>query len=360
MTDDPMQALASGVLDRVRGHLEREITGLVEGLRAHTTEERQLAAQAARAEAESAAAALVSGALAAERTAFEQRLTEARAEAREQALADARGDERVADLARADRLLTSVRTLDDAGSLSEALDALAHAAQREAGRAVVLLVRGDQLRGWAQAGFDDVVSDARALILPLAESGLLAAAVSTGAPASASAADGSPAVPAPLALESADRQGIAAPITVDGRVVAVVYADNGGEATREVPSAWPEHVELLARHASRCLEGLTARQSVRARTDGVVAGRDGGHDDESARRYARLLVSEIKLYHETVVDEGRREGDLRTRLSTQIERARQLYEERVPPHVRSQSDFFEGELVRTLAGGDAALLGQAS
>ena len=144
----------------------------------------QAAAQVARAEAESAAAALASGAIAAERSAFEERLTAARAEARDQALADARGDERVADLARADRLLASVRSLDDASSLSDALDALARAAQLEAGRAVVVLVRGDQLRGWAQAGFDDAVPDVRALTLPLADSGLLATAVSTGAPAS--------------------------------------------------------------------------------------------------------------------------------------------------------------------------------
>ena len=360
MTDDPIQALVSGMLDRVRGQWQQEITGLVEGLHAHTSEERELAARAARAEAESAAAALASAAIAAERTAFEQRLTAARLEAREQALAEAAGDERVADLARADRLLASVRALDDAASLSDALDALAHAAHLEAGRAVVLLVRGDQLRGWAQAGFDDIVPDARMLVLPLAEAGLLAAAVSTGAPASPTAADGSPAAPAPFALDSADRQGIAAPLTVDGRVVAVVYADDGGEARREVPSAWPEHVELLARHASRCFEALTARQSVRARTDGVVAGRDGVQHDEAARRYARLLVSEIKLYHEAVVDEGRRNADLRTRLGAQIARARQLYEERVPPRVRTQSDFFEAELIRTLADGDAALLGQAS
>ena len=358
MTDDPIQALVSGVLDRVRGQLQQELTGLVEALHAHTAEAQQAAAHAARAEAESAAAALASGAIAAERSAFDERLTAARAEARELALAEARGDERVADLARADRLLASVRSLDDAPSLSDALDALARAAHVEAGRAVVLLVRGDQLRGWAQAGFDDLVPDVRALTLPLAEAGLLAAAVSTGASAS-STADGSPKAPAPLALDSADRQGIAVPITVDGRVVAVVYADDGRDATREVPSAWPEHIELLARHASRCLEALTARQSVRARTDGVVAGRDGGQDDESARKYARLLVSEIKLYHEAVVDEGRRHGDLRTRLGAQITRARQLYEERVPPRVRTQSDFFEAELISTLADGDAALLGLA-
>jgi hypothetical protein len=357
MTDDPIQALVSGVLDRVNGQLQRELTGLVEGLHAHTAEARSLAAQAARSEVESAAAALASGAIAAERSAFEGRLAAARAEAREQALGEARGDERVADLARADRLLASVRALDAAASLSDALDALARGAQAEAGRAIVILVRGDQLRGWAQAGFDQAVPDARALTLPLADAGLLATAVSTGAPASSGAADS---VPAPLALDAADRQGIAAPLIVDGRVVAVVYADDGGDSAREVPSAWPEHIELLARHASRCLEALTARQSVRARTDGVVAGRDGGQDDESARRYARLLVSEIKLYHEAVVDEGRRHGDLRARLDAQITRARHLYEQRVPPRVRTQADFFEAELVRTLADGDAALLGQAS
>ena len=360
MTHDPIQALVSGVLDRVRGQLQQELNGLVEGLRAHTAEERDLAARAARAAAESAAAALASGAIAAERTTFEEQLTTARTESRELALADAAGAERVADLARADRLLASVRALDAAGSLSDALDALSRAAQLEAGRAIVLLVRGGELRGWAQAGFDDIVPDARALILPLAESGVLAAAVSTGAPASSNAADGSPAAPAPLALDSANRQGIAVPLMVDGRVVAVLYADDGGEAMREVPSAWPEHVEVLACHASRCLEALTARQSVRARADGVVAGRDGGQDDESAQRYARLLVSEIKLYHEATVDEGRRNGDLRTRLGAQIARARQLYEERVPPRVRTQSDFFEAELIRTLADGDAALLGQPS
>jgi hypothetical protein len=196
------------------------------------------------------------------------------------------------------------------------------------------------------------------LTLPLAEAGVLATAVASGAPASI-ATDGSLTAPAPLTLSSAGRQGIAAPLIVDGRVVAVVYADDGGEAEREVPSAWPEHIELLSRHASRCLEALTARQSVRARTEGVVAARDG-QDDESARRYARLLVSEIKLYHEAMVDEGRRSGDLRTRLGAQIARARQLYDQRVPTGTGGRRDFFEDELVRTLADGDAARLGRAS
>ena len=81
-------------------------------------------------------------------------------------------------------------------------------------------------------------------------------------------------------------------------------------------------------------------------------------DHLSPRRLedARLLVSEIKLYHESAVVEGQRDRDLATRLGGEIARARVLYEERVPPHVRQRADFFYDELVRTLANGDATLL----
>ena len=53
-------------------------------------------------------------------------------------------------------------------------------------------------------------------------------------------------------------------------------------------------------------------------------------EETSARRYARLLVSEIKLYHEPAVIDGRRDRDLATRLGGEIARARVMYEERVP------------------------------
>ena len=79
-------------------------------------------------------------------------------------------------------------------------------------------------------------------------------------------------------------------------------------------------------------------------------------EDASARRYARLLVSEIKLYHEAAVVDGRRDRDLATRLGGEIARARVLYEQRVPLEVRERADYFHDELVRTLANGDATLL----
>ena len=82
---------------------------------------------------------------------------------------------------------------------------------------------------------------------------------------------------------------------------------------------------------------------------------DGG--DEAARRFARLLVSEIKLYNEGAVRVGRQQRDLSRRLRGEIERARRLYEERVPPAVVARDAYFQQELVQTLAGGDASLLG---
>jgi hypothetical protein len=78
---------------------------------------------------------------------------------------------------------------------------------------------------------------------------------------------------------------------------------------------------------------------------------------DDARRLARLLISEIKLYNEKKVDEGRAASDLYERLKDDIERSRQVYDERTPEHIRREHDFFKDELVRILADGRAESLG---
>jgi hypothetical protein len=77
----------------------------------------------------------------------------------------------------------------------------------------------------------------------------------------------------------------------------------------------------------------------------------------NARRFARLLVSEIKLYNEQKVSEGRRNNDLYDRLKEDIDRSRQMYEKRVVPSVAAKFDYFYDELVNTLAEGDPGKLG---
>jgi hypothetical protein len=79
------------------------------------------------------------------------------------------------------------------------------------------------------------------------------------------------------------------------------------------------------------------------------------HDD--AKRFARLVVSEIKLYNEAKVTEGRKTRDIYERLKEDIERGRQMYHDRVSQAVRDSSDYFQDELVRILAGGDPNALG---
>ena len=81
---------------------------------------------------------------------------------------------------------------------------------------------------------------------------------------------------------------------------------------------------------------------------------------DDARRLARLLISEIKLYNEKKVEDGRAASDLYERLKDDIERSRQVYDERTPANIRQDTDFFHDELVRILADGRAEALGSPS
>jgi len=80
------------------------------------------------------------------------------------------------------------------------------------------------------------------------------------------------------------------------------------------------------------------------------------HND--ARRFARLLVSEIKMYNEQKVAEGRSQCDLYDRLREYIDRSREMYDKRVKPEVARKYDYFHHELVTRLAEGSEEKLGE--
>ena len=173
------------------------------------------------------------------------------------AVSDAPGAERETEPANTSRLLEGVKTLDDAGSLTDVLDVLVYRARREAARAAILLVRGDQILGWRLAGFDSAVPDPGTIQLNLKDSGAIVEAVRSGVPKIVGPQlSGLDFAPLP-----ADRAGLAVPVQCGGRTVAVLYADDFGMEAGRVPSAWPEVVEVLVRHAGRCLETITALHS---------------------------------------------------------------------------------------------------
>ena len=76
-----------------------------------------------------------------------------------------------------------------------------------------------------------------------------------------------------------------------------------------------------------------------------------------AKRFARLLVSEIKLYNEHHVIEGRGNCDLYLRLKRDIDRSREMYEKRISPIVSRKIDYFHDEIIRILGDNDPSTLG---
>lgn len=124
-----------------------------------------------------------------------------------------------------------------------------------------------------------------------------------------------------------------------------------------VSSGHPE----VAETASDSMAGQTPRRPQKERAlDLPIDVAEGDRPEHvKARRFARLLVSEINLYNEQKVKEGRESNDLYDRLREAIDRSREMYEKRVAPPVASQFDYFHYELVNSLAEGNAQRLGNS-
>ena len=286
-----------------------------------------------------------------------------------EAIDRARTDSHQTELSRAARLAGATRNLDEARGLSEVLERLVQGAGQEVDRAAVLLVKGVRLAGWRLAGFAPGTPPAKSIDLSVSEAGLAGAVLKSGEAASrpSDAAEG-PGLP-PFAANAGERHAMALPVRVGGEVVAVLYADAPRVNELSSDARWPAILEVLVRHASRVLEAMTVEQAAglslprplargsHSAVPGPVEQAGNGDEETTARRYARLLLSEIRMYHEPIVDAGRRSGDLMSRLHGEIERARRLYEARVPESVQARAEYFDQELVRTLAGGDRTLLG---
>ena len=124
-------------------------------------------------------------------------------------------------------------------------------------------------------------------------------------------------------------------------------------------------MQILGRHASINLAHLTAARAAEAMRRSMAPAAEAAparperpekEDGTSARRYARLLVSEIKLYNEAAVRLGRQKRDLLERLKPEIERARKRHSAYLAGS-RCACGAVSTGAVQTLADGDASLLG---
>ncbi|HEY1271887.1 MAG TPA: hypothetical protein VGF08_07875 [Terriglobales bacterium] len=309
-------------------------------------------------------------------------------------------------------LLKGLAAIHSATNQRDILRSLLDSAVHHCGRIALFVVKAGHVGGWQGRAFanNDSLKD-----FALDTNGSLLARVldsHTAICASASEMDhnfierfGAP----------ADDQCMLLPLLLKEKVAALIYADAGTESGGRMDQA---AVELLVQCAGTWLELCSQRKAlpsgteaagVSERSDAPIAraaaahaapsfsdpfaghsprhaqidvsavshaesvtpgdGASGPGDDlaglpadeadahKKARRFARLLVDEIKLYNQAKMMEGRKNRDLYDRLKEDIDKSRSTYQKRFGNTPAASGDYFNQEIVRSLAEDDASLLG---
>jgi hypothetical protein len=163
----------------------------------------------------------------------------------------------------------------------------------------------------------------------------------------------------PAVVEEAPPAAAAAP-EIEPEPTSLDYDEPAAAAPAAEPEAMPPEAKPADELPLRLPDAPAAdavAEPARRLAGPLGAISSGDERREEARRFARLLISEIKLYNERAVMEGREGGNLYQRLREDIDRSRQMYNERIPEDVRNSSNFFYEEMVRILADGRPEALG---
>jgi len=288
----------------------------------------------------------------------------------------------------------AVASIQDASSQSEILRNLLDSAANFTGRVALFIVKGNSLSGWQGRGFKD--NDKVKNFNLSAGEGLSSRAINdrTAVAASASEFDGGF-----ISAVGAPAQGNAnvLPLLVKDKVPALMYADSGADKQGKSDAS---ALQLLVRTAGLWLEVLAMRKagvvttasspeaaaqaaesaamltptpapgtirapeaamaaaapkSAPSGPAGIAPGDEEVH--KKAKRFAKLLVDEIKLYNQGKVNEGRQNRDLYDRLKEDIEKSKATYDKRYGSTPAASANYFNDEIVRVLADNDAAIMG---
>jgi hypothetical protein len=262
-----------------------------------------------------------------------------------------------------DLLNAAVASIQEAGSQAEILRHLLEGESKFAGRVALFVVRGGAINGWQGIGFQD--DDAIRSMNLNGSSSLVARAIQERIPAGGSISDfdgGFLSAVTPPAEENC----LVLPLVVKDKVAALIYADTGAAPNGALDAS---ALSALTRMAALWLEltalrkaGVTATddaQTVAAAASFATAAPAPVEDElhRKARRFAKLLVEEIKLYNQPRVAEGKHNRDLYERLRVDIEKSRATYQKRYGETPVAGADYFNQELIRILADNDVSLMG---
>jgi hypothetical protein len=123
------------------------------------------------------------------------------------------------------------------------------------------------------------------------------------------------------------------------------------------PEPEPEPVAEVVEIAAHAASASAASAPAAAADPFAGMSAEDADTHRKAQRFARLLVDEIKLYNQAKVAEGRRNKDLYDRLKEDIEKSRATFQKRYGSTVAASGDYFQKEVLRSLAEDDTAVMG---
>jgi hypothetical protein len=311
------------------------------------------------------------------------------------------------------QLLKAISAIQAGSTQREILRALLDNMVRYAGRAALFVVKGNSGTGWQGRGFANN-DDIRDFALDV-NSGLPSRSLQGRMVFSGTVSDMDAKFISRFGSPTSDRI-LVLPLLLKDKVAALVYADTGTEAGGRIEeeavellvlstSAWLE-VAALRKQAQK--EGTAAAPVEKAEAAAAPASNDPfaahapkhtGVDPfapqsavaeppadvvssapepapqpapqvksaepspedaevhQKAQRFARLLVDEIKLYNQAKVTEGRGSKNLYDRLREDIDKSKATYEKRYGSTAAAGGNYFDRELVRSLAEDDVSVMG---
>jgi hypothetical protein len=295
-----------------------------------------------------------------------------------------------------DLLNAAVGAVQEAATQADILRALLDGAAKFSARCGLLVLRGTSAAGWQARGFAN--NDAFKSVAVDGATGLTGRVLQSRVAESSEAKDFDANFVRTFGAPSGGTASLF-PLIIKEKVAALLYADGG---TEEQPEIDLSALDLLVRLTGLWVELLGLRRAAGVETAPVaarpvavpqapvatrlpqpaaapvavpipapapaavlqpvaaaVAPVAMAMEDEvhnKARRFAKLLVDEIKLYNQPKVAEGRQHRDLYDRLRDDIDKSRATYDKRYSVSV-TNVDYFRQELIRILADNDVSLLG---
>lgn len=271
-------------------------------------------------------------------------------------------------------LNASIAEIDRQRSQGDTLSALLAATVRFSDKAALFVTRNDELVEWRGRGFaehdgdqeEESLSNLRVRALPHLEE-----SARRGVTVSPDASNGHASAIIPLVIRNKssavlyaeaesfsrlDVHALEALMLTTSMAIELLPVhrtfEGAGRRTQSIHSQYPETTESSTNQLE---EHREQHLLAPAPPEPEPVDMERAHTD--ARRYARFLVSEIKLYNPAKVYEGLRKSDLYDRLRDEIEIRRSIYDRHVDGVVTAEFDYFYDELVMNLADGDSDKLG---